>query len=64
MKNGRQFVFYNNRKEEGTKLSQNARQIKNARETSEFIQSDATKFIIFLALLLANRKKGRFVLVK
>ena len=32
---------------------------KNARETSKFIQSDATKFIILLALLLANGKNGR-----
>ena len=42
-------VFYNNRKVEGTKLSQNARQ-KWARNF-KFIQSDATKFIILLALL-------------
>ena len=62
MKIRRQFVFYNNRKVEGSKLSQNARQ--NARETSKFIQSDETKFIILLALLLANRKNGRFLLVK
>ena len=43
--------------------------IKSKRETKmreklKFIQSDATKFIIFLALLLANRKNGRFLLVK
>ena len=60
--NSRQFVFYNNRKVEGTKLSQT--RDRNARETSKFIQSDATKFIILLALLLANRKNGRFLLVK
>ena len=30
----------------------------------EFIQSDATKFIILLAVLLANAKNGRFLLVK
>ena len=62
MKNGRPFVFYNNRKVEGTKLSENAKQ--KCAETSKFIQSDVTKFIILLALLLANRKTGRFLLVK
>ena len=62
MKNWRPFVFYNNRKVEETKLSQTLD--KNARETSKFIQSDATKFIILLALLLANTKTDAFYWLK
>ena len=62
MKNGRQFVFYDNKKVGGTKLGRNAGQ--KCEKLSNFIESDATKFITCLALLLAKRKNGGFLLVK
>ena len=61
MKNRRQFVFYHNKK--GRRDEIKSKRETKLRETSNFIPSDATKFITCLALVLDNRKNGGFLLV-